>query len=181
MTLNPLYKKLMLLFMVFGPFIWLVFSEDGRRRSDIVLLMVFKGGETLNLAFSKLQSSATETDLRGSFPDVEFVCVDQVSEFGNRRCSAPIASFNGAPASSVSAFFAHGRLNVVKLVYQPAHKAYVQGILRRELGEPSTAGAANERVYRWRTTDGLVIMPALEPQTLDDATIMWLATTRLAE
>lgn len=181
MKLNPLYKKLMLLVIVLGPFFWLVFSEDGRRRADIVLLTVLKDGETLNLAFSKLQSSATETDLRGNFSDVEFACVDQESEFGNRRCSAPIASFNGAPASSVSAFFAHGRLNMVKLVYQPAHKAYVQGFLRRELGEPATDGPDSERVYRWRTTDGLVIMPAIEPKTLDDATIMWLATTRLAK
>lgn len=181
MKLNRLYKKLLLLFAVFGPFFWLVFSDDGRRRADIVFLTVVDGGTTVNLAFSKLRRTVTETDLRGSFPDVDFACVEQPSPFGDRRCGAPVASFNGAPASSLSAFFAGGRLSVVKLVYQPAHDAYVKGVLMKELGQPTIDGSDSERLYLWRTPDGVVIMPVAVPQTLDDATVMWLATTQAAE
>ena len=38
LKLNKHYKTLLILSLVVGPFIWLVISADGQRRSDLVML-----------------------------------------------------------------------------------------------------------------------------------------------
>ena len=74
MKLHPLYKRLMLLLIVIGPFFWLVFTTDGQRRVDLVLLSLWRGGAAMDVAFAKLREDARESDLRGSFPDVPLSC-----------------------------------------------------------------------------------------------------------
>lgn len=175
MKMHPLYKTLLLLAVVFGPFFWLVFSGDGQRRVDIVLISLLEGGEPLDIAFGKLRSSAREADFRANFPEVEFQCADQTTAFGERVCSSRILSFNGAPAKSVSVFFHRDRLNAVQLIYQPAHHDYVVQRLRLELGEPVAEQAGGTVLNRWTNESGSVFLPATEPESLSEASIMWLS------
>ena len=63
MTLNSLYKRLFLLFLVLGPFFWLMFTEDGKRRTDLVLLSLLKDSETMDIALAKLLCSLTQCSL----------------------------------------------------------------------------------------------------------------------
>jgi hypothetical protein len=47
--LPSLYKSLLMLALVFGPFYWLAFTEDGQRRTDLALMFVL-GKPELNAA-----------------------------------------------------------------------------------------------------------------------------------
>ena len=74
LRLNPLYKKLLMLAIVIGPIFWLVFTDDGQRRTDLVMLHVFGDGGELNLAIEKLNSGMTEYQFRELFPDLALGC-----------------------------------------------------------------------------------------------------------
>ncbi len=175
LKLNPLYKKLLMLSLVLGPAFWLVLTEDGQRRADIVLIKLLEGGQDFNLSFAKLRPAAGEADLMASFPDVEFVCVDRESPFGDRVCEADIVSFNAAPARRTSVFFADGATSAVRVIYQPAHHDFVVGHLKRELGEPEQTDGSGTPLYRWQNQAGVVMVPQEAPESLQDASIMWLA------
>ena len=171
MKLHPLYKRLMLLLIVIGPFFWLVFTTDGQRRVDLVLLSLWRGGATMDVAFAKLREDARESDLRGSFPDVPLSCEDRTNPFGNRICTAPIASFNGAPASYAVAYFDAGRLTALKLAYRRPYHDYVGQQLLLELGQPVSDDAG---VWRWSAGDGLVLLP-VQPPAREEPTVLWLS------
>jgi hypothetical protein len=183
MTLNPLYKRLLLLFIVLGPFYWLVFTADGQRRTDMVLISLLKGSETMNISFAKLQESAREADFRANFPQVGFVCKDQRTPFGDRVCASPIAAFNGTPASSASLYFRANRLAAVKLAYQRAHRAYVIEQLQRELGTPVRSGdrAADGGVRLWRTDHGGVMVNVAPAAKGDEPAVLWVSDRYLRE
>jgi hypothetical protein len=180
MKLHPLYKKFLLLAIVIGPFYWLVFTEDGQRRTDSVLISLLKGGESFNLAFGRLQGAAREADFQASFPDTEFRCEDGQTAFGDRVCRARIAAFNGAPAHSVATFFRQDQLTAVQLVYQPAHHDYVVQQLQRELGKPEADQAGTTPLHRWTTDGGVVITPATRPASLDESTVVWISAAQAA-
>jgi hypothetical protein len=176
LKLHPLYKKLLLLALVLGPAFWLVLTADGQRRADIVLIKLLEGGEDFNLSFARLHPSASEADLVANFPDVEFHCDARETQFGDRLCAADIVSFNAAPAKQVSVFFRQGSTSAVRLIYRPAHHRFVIDHLHRELGAPETLSSGKVPLYRWQAPGGMVVIPRDEPETLQDASIMWLAT-----
>ena len=178
MKLNPLYKKLVLLAIVFGPIFWFVFTEDGQRRTDMILISLLKGTEDMNIAFGKLQGTALETDIRGNFPEVPFQCEDHASEFGDRVCASSIASFNGTPARYAAVFFHGGRLSAVKMTYQPHYHDYVNRILRIELGQPIKE--SNGSVWRWNTDHGTVLISVDQPGEREEPTVIWLSGERVA-
>lgn len=183
MTLNPLYKRLLLLLIVLGPFYWLVFTADGQRRTDMVLLSLLKGSDTMDVAFSKLEESAREADFRANFPEVDFVCEDRQTHLGNRLCASPIAAFNGTPASSVTLYFRRDRLAAVKLVYQRAHQAHVLEQLQRELGAPVRPGdhPGDGGVRLWRTHHGGVMVNVAPAETNDERAVLWVSERYLRE
>jgi hypothetical protein len=181
-TVNPLYKKLMLLMLVFGPFFWLVFTDDGQRRTDMVMTALLKGTEDMDIAFAKLQGAVIEDDFRASFPEVPFHCEERQSNFGDRLCSSAIASFNGVPARYAKIFFRDGHLSVVKIGFQPAHQAFLHRQLRGELGAPAAvdAQAGGPGVYRWVTEHGVVLARLGDDLRLEDADVLWLSNRYMA-
>jgi len=183
MTLNPLYKRLLLLAIVLGPIYWLVFTADGQRRTDMVLISLLKGSETMDIAFAKLQESAQEADFRANFPEVGFVCEDKRTHFGSRLCASPIAAFNGTPASSASLYFRDDHLNAVKLVYQRAHEPHLLEQLQRELGTPVRSGelAADGGVRLWRTGHGGVMVNMAPAEKGDEPAVVWVSDRYLRE
>lgn len=178
MKLNPIYKKLLLLTIVFGPIFWLVFTEDGQRRADLVLISLLKDTEEMNIAFSKLRSTASESDIRSNFPDVPLHCENRKSRFGDRMCVSEIAAFNGAPASYAAVFFDQGRLSAIKMTYQPHYHDYVQQIVGYELGNPVKDD--DGRVWRWNTEFGAVLMSVDHPGKQDESTVIWFSGDQIA-
>jgi hypothetical protein len=176
MSLNTLYLRLLALAVVVAPFIWLVFTEDGQRRTDQVLLALIGNAETMDIAFAKLQGAAAEQDFRHSFPDLGLECADRTTHFGDRVCNARIASFNGTPARYVAVYFLRGGLSAVQTVYQPAHHEHALAQLHAELGAPEHTD--DDSVYLWRTPHGLVLAPTTRP-TNEEATVVWLSSAYL--
>lgn len=98
------YKLFLAICVVAGPIIWLVLTEDGKRRSDLFLLHVL-GHQPFNLAVENLRPGLDEEFLLGQFSRVDFACDDGRHALGERRCAARIGSFNGIPARRVELYW----------------------------------------------------------------------------
>jgi hypothetical protein len=182
LKLNKHYKTLLILALVLGPFIWLVISADGQRRSDLVMLSLLTDREPLNLAFANLQGGFSESEFLRNLPEIPFDCVDRAGHFGDRVCSAPIAAVNGAPAQMISLHFDDGALNALRLVYQAAHQEYLLQRLDYDLGAPSRSGTTldDHGVRTWDTDHGRVLLP-LDPGSMERPDLLWLSNSYLLQ
>jgi hypothetical protein len=189
LRLNPLYKKLLLLAIVIGPIYWLVFTDDGQRRTDLAMLHLFGDGAELDLAIENLHSGMTESRFRGLFPDLEFVCDDGPNPFGDRFCSAEVDVFGGIPSRSFTLFLSgHEQVSAAKLNYRRAYHETMRKELTKRIGRPVSrslaGGAIDEEPLSWSVSDGLLLFPSQEPESDRDAVLMWLseaAVRRLAQ
>jgi hypothetical protein len=171
------YKLILSLALIAGPFTWLMFTEDGQRRSDLFILHLL-GKPSFNVAFDRLTPAVTEADIAGQFPKVDFQCRDQASRLGERACVAEIASFNGVPSRSATLFYRDGRLTALQLDYRARYyEALVQGL---DAGFGTPEREADSGVLIWRLDGGVLMMSASRPEDEQDAAVMWLAsgTTR---
>ena len=174
LRLNPLYKKLLMLSLVIGPIVWLVFTEDGQRRSDLVLLYLF-GHEELNLAIENLHGHMTEAEFRALFPDLEFTCDDGPNPFGNRLCTAEVGSFSGIPSRAFTLFLDGERLRAAKLNYRRAYHETLERQLSGRLGMRAGHDESGPDAVSWQVSDGLLLMPAARPEDDAEAALMWLS------
>jgi len=178
LRLNPLYKKLLLLTIVLGPMVWLVLTEDGQRRTDLVLLYLF-GKAELNLAIENLHSDMTETQFRELFPDLELVCDDGPNPFGDRLCSAQVGSFSAIPSRAFTLFLSGDELRAAKVNYRRAYHETLRRQLEGRIGAgngPAPDGPAGTKgPESWRVTDGLLLLPPQMPERDEDAALMWLS------
>ena len=136
LRLNPLYKKLLLLAIVLGPIYWLVFTDDGQRRTDLVMLYVFGDGSELNLAIEKLHSEMTEEQFRALFPGLAMDCDDGANPFGDRLCIAEVDAFSGIPSRAFMLFLSGENLRAAKLNYRRAYHETLMRDLTRRVGTP---------------------------------------------
>jgi hypothetical protein len=182
LRLNPLYKKLLLLTIVLGPMIWLVLTEDGQRRTDLVLLYLFGKGE-LNLAIEKLHSDMTEAQFRELFPDLELACDDGVNPFGDRLCSAEVGAFSGIPSRAFTLFLSADELRAAKLNYRSAYHETLRRQLEGRIGAADSPAGADTAVIRgpqsWRVADGVLLLPPEIPEKEEDSALMWLSTAAM--
>ncbi len=172
--LNPLYKKLLLLTCVLGPMIWLMLTEDGRRRSDLVLLTLF-GKQDLNLAIENLHGNMTEEDFRGLFPDLVLSCDDGANPFGDRLCTAEVGSFSAIPARAFTLFLETDRLRAAKLNYRRIYHGMLEEQLSARLGVRAGHSESGPSAVSWQVSDGLLLMPATMPENDTDAALLWLS------
>jgi hypothetical protein len=180
LKLHPLYKTALMLVLVSGPFIWLAFTEDGQRRTDVAL-MALLGKPDLNAAIDAFSGGLTEQQFRTAFPKLDLQCTDGPNPFGDRRCVAEVGAFNGIPVSSFSLFLADERLRAAKLSYRRAYhealRRWVEG--RVGVADPAPAApgtaAAGEGVAVWALPEGLLLMRdgALAPD--DEPALLWLS------
>jgi len=171
LKLPRIYKLILSLAVVAGPFTWLVFTEDGKRRSDVFLMQVM-GTPSFNIGYDRLNAEVTEADIAAQFPKVDFQCGDQVTGFGERVCIAEIAAFNGMPARSAALFYAAGTLNALQLDYRARyHETLVTG-LRNGLGAP--LAPVGSGVLVWNLDDGVVMLSSNQPEHEKDAALLWL-------
>jgi hypothetical protein len=165
------YKLILSLALIAGPFTWLMFTEDGKRRSDLFILHLM-GAPSFNIAYDRLNSTVTEADIVEQFPKVTFQCGDQATPFGARVCAAEIASFNGLPARRATLFYDEGTLNAMQLDYRARYHDTLATSLRTGLGEPLMP--VGEGVLLWRLDDGVVMLSANQPENDKDAALLWL-------
>jgi hypothetical protein len=178
LRLNPIYKKLLLLALVLGPMIWLVFTEDGQRRSDLVLLYLFGKGE-LNLAIENLHGNMTEADFRSLFPDVTFSCDEGANPFGDRLCTTEIGAFSAIPARAFTLFLKGDRLRAAKLNYRRAYHGALERQLSGRLGVRPRLDPSAPDAVSWPVGDGLLLMPGAEPADDSESALLWLSEAAL--
>ena len=180
-----LYKTLFMLALVFGPFYWLAFTEDGQRRTDLALMFLL-GKPELNAALDSFTSALTEAQIRETFPKLVFQCADGANPFGDRLCAAEIGAFNGMPASSVTLFLVGDGLRAVKVSYRRIYHPLVRDWVERRVGGVDDARASEEGdetgdgVATWTVPDGLLIMRDGELAREDDPVLFWLSRAALA-
>jgi hypothetical protein len=183
--LPSLYKTLLMLALVFGPFYWLAFTEDGQRRTDLALMFLL-GKPELNAAMESFNSGLTEARFRETFPRLEFRCADGANPFGDRLCAAEVGAFNGIPASSVTLFLSGDGLRAVRLSYRRAYHAWIRDWVdgRFEIPAESRSGdgiaETDEGVVTWTVPDGLLIMRDGDLEPADDPALLWLSRAALA-
>ncbi len=178
LKLNPLYKRLIAFLIVIGPIYWLIFTEDGQRRTDSVVLFLW-GEDEIKFNLEALDDRFTETELLEVFPDIDWQCQDGESNFGNRACAARIGVYNTIPAHYLAVFFHDRYINGVKIVYRRSyHNQLIQQLLQ-QMGEPVKENTDtpdpgdNATILRWDTTRGNVILKQ-ELNEQEDPVLFWL-------
>jgi hypothetical protein len=169
--LNKTYKLLLSLALVIGPFYWLMFTDDGRRRSDLFILHVL-GNPSFNVGYDRLTGAVTKADIAEQFPKVEFQCAERTNALGDEVCGAEIASFNGLPARRALVHYGGGRLTALRLDYRHRYHDLLLESLHDGLGEPTREAGGS--ALRWQVDGGSVVVPAVAEQDAD-AALLWLS------
>ncbi|MEW8690707.1 MAG: hypothetical protein AB2535_06445 [Candidatus Thiodiazotropha endolucinida] len=173
------YKRFLVFFIVIGPIFWLVFTEDGQRRTDIVLLTLW-GEDEIALNLEALDNQISEEDLKQVFPDIFWTCKDELSGFGNRLCAARIGIYNDIPAHYVTIFFHDSWINGVKIGYRGNYHELLKKQLWQQLGAPANRNPqipviqGMESVIHWVTKSGNVILKESLKED-DEAALFWLS------
>jgi len=184
LQLHPLYKTLLMVAIVAGPIVWLVFTEDGQRRSDLVILYLLGKGE-LDLAVERLHSGMTEGQFRQIFPDLELACRTAADPFGDRICTAEVGAFDAVPSRSFTLFLAGDRLRAAKLQYRRVYHDTLQRRLTGRLGRPAVGAGADaapgDAPVTWVVDDGLLLLPPERPESDAEAALLWLSRAAVAD
>lgn len=173
MRLPSLYKKLLALAAVIGPMFWLMLTEDGRRRTDMLMLWFF-GEPQVSMALTELRTGIGEAELRQVYPQLALVCEDRESIFGTRSCKAPISGFNEIPAHYLAFFLTEGRLTAVKAGYRSSYHESMVSMTRRMLGTPAQA-ADDSPAVTWAAGDGIALLPREAVDDKDESALLWLS------
>ncbi|MDJ0808441.1 MAG: hypothetical protein QNJ78_16630 [Gammaproteobacteria bacterium] len=181
--LPVLYKKLLILAVVFGPIVWLMFTDDGQRRTDTVVLWLF-GEKEIKMDLQVLDSRFTEGELKSVYPDLEWQCQDYQTTYGNRLCVSRVGVFNGIPSHYISFFFNTGQLSAVKLNYRENNHQHLENQLRQLLGAPELEARTSvsepdpDTVIQWRTPYGMLVMKKILLKT-EEPSLFWLSSSHL--
>lgn len=179
LKLPKTYKTLLMLALVGGPFIWLAFTEDGQRRTDLAV-MGFLGKADFNPALDLFNSGLTEAEVRASFPKLKLSCAQGANPFGDRICGAAIGSFNQIPASAVTLFLQGDQLRAAKVAYQrPYHDEVRRWIDQRltadaERRAPAPAPQEDQDVIAAPVRDGMLILPS-SLKADEEPALIWLS------
>lgn len=179
--LPTLYKKLLLLAVVFGPIVWLVFTDDGQRRTDTVILWLF-GHKELNMDLEALDSRFSPEDFKTIYPDIDWQCRKEASAYGDALCVSRLGVFNGIPSHYITLFFLGDRLSAIKLRYRENNHAQLIEMLTRLLGRKDPmnrqlASADPQHILQFHTANGMVaIKQQLAPQ--DEPAMFWVANSQ---
>jgi hypothetical protein len=173
------YKTLLALAVVGGPLIWLLFTRDGQRRTDLVLLPLF-GRPVVQLSLTDLNARLTEDDIRAKLPKVDLRCSQGETPFGDRLCAARIAALGRLPADALAFYFSSGALRAAKLTYRSDVHGELLTALSRRLGEGETVkrGAMEEGtagVVSWAVMDGVLLANAGDLVPGEEPALLWLS------
>jgi len=173
--LKAFHKRLFLVFIVVAPMYWLLFTNDGRQRSDTLLLWMM-GGSPIDINFKALDQQYSADDWKKVFSDIDWQCQYQASAFGDQFCYSKISSYNGIPAHYLSVFFKDDHVNAVKLAYRNQYHQQLGLDLQQQLGTPlhKTHQSAQNDMLQWHTGHGMVLIKTeLTPE--EEASLIWLS------
>lgn len=179
MPRKKIHKTLLVLILVLVPPYFLVFTDEGSRITDNVVLWLF-GEEAIKLDFKALDSGYSSDDIKAVFPELSWTCGDEQSVFGDSYCSAAVGSVNDYPSRRLSAFFHGDRIRALKILYRERYHDQLLGHLIVQLGQPANVEDAIKStpdtapVLEWDTGEGMVVMKKeLGPD--DEPSLFWLA------
>ena len=168
------YKTLLALAVVIGPITWLTFTEDGQRRTDLMLLG-FMDEPFVEMRLDTLASAATEDQVREFLPKVQWQCRNARSAFGERSCTAAIGAFNDVPARYLVLYYDANALQAMKVVYREGYHRFLLTQLNEMLGKGENGAGG---VTQWKTERGLVLMPREAGESEGELSLMWLSAER---
>jgi len=175
-----LYKTLLALVLVAGPLTWLLFTADGQRRADLVLLPLL-GRPNVEDSLANLRADLAEDDIRARLPQLDLRCAEVVTPLAGRACSARIGSFGRLPAEALVFFFSDGRLSAAKLVYRRDVQPELVAALTRHLGPGQGTSPepleGTERVLSWGVDDGILLLNAGALAPEEEPALLWLSRT----
>ncbi|TCT18117.1 hypothetical protein [Thiobaca trueperi] len=184
LKLPKTYKTLLMLALVFGPFFWLAFTDDGQQRTDLALMFVL-GKPEFNPALDIFHSGLTEIKIRETFPKLNFQCAEGANPFGDRLCGAEIGSFNQIPASALTLFFLGERLTAAKIVYRQSYHQAIQDWVRQRVAgrdaavQRPTAPADDLGVATEPVRDGALFFRDGELGKDDEPALLWISQVAL--
>jgi hypothetical protein len=176
-----IHKTLLILLLVFTPPFWLLFTDEGSRVSDTALLWLL-GKDDIKISLPDLDSAYSSDDIRSIYPDNEWQCGSQATDFGDALCAASIGTFNGFPAQVVTFYFRGDRLSAMKLIYRELYHEQVLGHVIEKLGQPANVAEAladgpdAADIIEWPIQGHLLVMKK-SLQGGDEPALVWLAGT----
>ena len=182
MKKKRIHRTILALLLIFVPPFFLVFTEEGNRVSDNVMLWAF-GHESMRLNLKEADHSFTEESVRKVYPDIDWQCGVLQSDFGDEACNAVIGTFNELPASRITLFFAHKQLNAIKLDYRRRYHERMVGHVIETLGQPvnvesATSGTPDaDPVLQWQTGKGIVVLKKTIAES-DQPALLWLGSAQ---
>lgn len=173
--MKAFHKRFFLVLIVIAPMYWLIFTDDGKRRSDTLILWL-AGGDPIDLNFRVLDNHYSIDDWKKVFADIDWDCKNQETAFGDQYCFSEISSYNGIPARYLTAFFKNSHINAVKLVYRNQYHQQLGLDLHQQLGTPlhQTHESAENDMLQWHAESGMVMVKTeLKPE--EEASLIWLS------
>ncbi len=167
------YKTLLALTVVIGPITWLMLTDDGRRRTDLMVLSL-KGDHMVEMRLDTLASVFGEDKIREFLPDIQWQCSNNRTPLGERNCTSPIGAFNEAPAHYLVMYFEGNTLQAMKLVYRSDYHQYLGSMLTGMLGKAQEG----DGVTQWSTQHGIVLLQSRLPEGTVEPSMMWLSAER---
>lgn len=179
LSINKLYKNLIFIVIVVGPIYWFMFTTDGKRRTDTVMLWLF-GGESIELNFDALDYRYKLSEWKKVYPDLDWQCKESNSSFGNNLCYSDIASYNGIPSRYLSVFFENEYTSAIKLGYRDQYHKDMGEDLIHQLGQPKNATPlgkkveSSDKILEWKTPGGSVLLKQ-DLKRSEEPVLLWLA------
>ncbi|MBU0498934.1 MAG: hypothetical protein KJ558_00415 [Gammaproteobacteria bacterium] len=166
--------KILSLFILAVPLLWIVLDKSGQRWADVSLLRLL-GNPPIHLDFAALKGKESVDEIRKIYPELKLDC-DADGQTGlNLNCHAQIAAINGLPARYISFFLRDSHLHMIKVSYRPAYHGMLLEQLSKVYGEPEADGTGLEgQVLIWQAGPGRVVMKALLDKTAESQ-LFWLA------
>ncbi len=160
--------------LVVLPMWWLLFTEDGRSRSDRAILWL-AGGDSIDINFKALDNRYSLQDWQKVYADIDWQCENKINGFGDQYCYSEIASYNGIPANYVTVFFNNNHVSALKLVYRNQYHQKLGEDLQQQLATPLLREHQDAPLdmLQWHTEHGtLMIKKQIQPD--EEASLMWL-------
>ncbi len=173
--MKSFHKRLFLVVIVVLPMYWLVFTEDGRSRSDRVVLWM-AGGDEIDLNFQVLDNAYSVEDWKKVFADIDWQCQNSKTTFGDQFCFSKLSAYNGIPARYLTVFFRQNHVSALKLVYRNQYHQKLGLDIQYQLGAPLVKNheSADNDMLQWPTEHGMVMLKKdIAPE--EEASLLWLA------
>jgi len=179
MKLHPLFKKAMLIVIVLGPIFWLTLTEDGQRRTDLLVLDFIHDLPPVEIHFERLSAEAGPDHFRAALPDVDWKCQSLTTQFGDAVCLARIGGLNGNPAHRIALYFSQNSLQALRADYRSRYHERLRRQLEHQFGtpeRPTDSGApTTEAALEWGLPSGILSIKETAEIRKEAPALFWIS------